>query len=766
MSNYTIENEQINWEILINHLKNDPTDIDFRHFKAIVSNHWHQESTQDRLQADFLGIYLNLEQFNPRSQAFFLSFIFDYNIRSVIEKAMPRTFERLLKQDTTSDHHFLILRYFLAFQFQFLSPKPELTQLQNLLDTQPSSEAQAFVLTQINAQFGTNIYANPVLQQQGLELLQTYLRSSSPLLRYVTAFELLKSQRFQASEAIIDVVLEVFGQPSSMMQSFFNLYHTFKTLPKVSLTNQAYNDSSDVSEPPTPEVFFLTRHIQAFQLTGKTQYTYILPKLLQQLKPENQVDFIVEAIIQMGFGPISIRTQKRFTSLQEHILTVFATQPWLWQQENIREMLEAIEVPANEMELNILLSQQTEPGALPDFSKLYEVDWQNTSHAYGSATDVPQLLMKICVANVEVRKSAWWHLYGNLFHQGTRYPATVLAIPFFIELLDYEGVPDKHKILQYLTHCLLGYPEAYIHQPPNYEVDFFSTTYDEEGVQAGLYEAISKGISRYTKFLNEGNDEEKQAAIFLLAWFYPLKDKALPALKYFIEEEENPLIQANMLLAISYLTSQDDPKDWMSFFNQWLQAAEEDWLKLAAAIAIYRLGIQSQQAEVLPILLNFLSASLLKNEAIEEEDEGEDEEELIQPEDLEEFADGEYQEEAWLSFPWIDEAGNPETFIAGFFENLPTEQNQLVSQALLQKMKTGSLFESIELLRILLRLNFTTPASGKTQNFTQLDEYQRSVLQALTEIEQLWQVGNNSLIIKSYGLPTGLEDLKKFLANQ
>ncbi|OJJ19247.1 hypothetical protein BKI52_20765 [marine bacterium AO1-C] len=765
MRNYTIENTEINWELLINNLRNAPTDIDFNHFKAIVSNYWHEK---DQLRDDFLEIYKSLDQFNSLSQSFFLSLIFDFNIRGVIEDTMPQVFNKLLKQAAPSDHLFLVLRYFLAFQFQFFDSNPQINYLRELLERQQSPEKQAFVITQFNEKFGNNIYANQTIKQECLKLTATYLDSSSSLLRYIVAFELMRLQNFETPEKVINVVLEVFVQPTPVTELFFNLYYTYKKLPKISLTNNAYTAPTNTSEPPTPEMFFLTRHIQAFQLTGKSQHTYIIPKLIEQLNPQNHASFIVEAIIQMGLGPISIREQRQFTALQEHILTVFATQSWLWENETIRNILEASEIPANETELNILLGQQEEKGTLPDFSKLYEVAWQNTTHAYGAATDVPQLLMKICVSDSEIRKSAWWHLYGNLFHQGTRYPATVEAIPFFIELLDYEGVPAKEKILQYLTHCLLGYPEYYIHQPPNYETDFFNTTYDEDGVMRGLYEAIAQGISRYTRFLAEGNDEEKQASIFLLAWFYPLKDKILPALKYFIEEEENPIIQANMLLAISYLTTNDTDNKWASFFEHWLQEAQEDWLKLAAAIALYRLKIQSLQIKVLPVLLNFLSASLLKSEALEENDEDDiDEDELIQAEDLEEFTDGEeYKEESWLSFPWIDESGNPETFIAGFFENLPTEQNQLVSNALLQKIKTGHAFESIELLRILFRLNFTTPPANESIQREQLNEDQVAILRNLTTIEQIWQVGNNGLIIKSYGFPMSLDGLKKFLIIQ
>lgn len=773
MSTYIIEDAQINWETLINNLRNNPTALDYEHFTAIVRTYWKQKEHKEQLQSDCIEIYKSLEQFKPQSQAFFLSLIFDFNIRRWIEDIMPTIFEKLLTQEKSSDHRFLIFRYFLAFEFQYLSSTPDISKLVTILGKQTSIQETIFILIQINPHFSNNIYAEEKIKQEAIELLQSYVQHSSLTVRYFAAYELLKAQNFEVSEDIIEIVLEVFVHPETVIQLFFDIFYTFKQLPKRSLTNNTVNQPTNTNQPPTPEEFYLTKHIQAFQLTGKKQYTYIIPQLLKKLKPGAQASFLVETIIQMGFGPISIRQQNYFTPLQEHILTLFATQAWLWQDEAIRNMLEAIEIPSGEMELSLLLNQQEAKGILPDFSKLYEVDWKNTEHAYGSATDVPQLFIRICAEDAEVRKAAWWHLYGNLFHQGTRYPATVLAIPFFIELLEYEGVPEKQKILLYLTNCLLGYPEYYIHQIPDYEGDFFNPEYDPDQVMKGLYEAVAKGIPTYLQFMQQGNNEEKQAAIFLLAWFYPLQQKIVPALKYFIEEEEESIIQSNILLAISYLTTHDSSNDWVAFFEQWFQQSKDDqvgddWLKLASAVALYRLGVHQQRPEVLQTLLDFMAVAMLKNETITEEDEEHKEEnedtEAIETDDHDDYEEDNTVEEAWLSFPWIDEAGNPETFIAGFFENLPPDQNQLVSQALMIKIKNGSLFETVELTRILLRLNFDPHSPNQEPlELNQLNETQISLLKELLEINQLWRVGNNTMMIRSYGLPTSQKELQEFL---
>lgn len=59
---------------------------------------------------------------------------------------------------------------------------------------------------------------------------------------------------------------------------------------------------------------------------------------------------------------------------------------------------------------------------------LSSVDWASLRHAYGSAADVPDRLRALAAAGG--REQALGALYGNVFHQGSRYEATAPAVPF------------------------------------------------------------------------------------------------------------------------------------------------------------------------------------------------------------------------------------------------------------------------------------------------------------------------------------------------
>src|SRR5688572_7894632 len=71
------------------------------------------------------------------------------------------------------------------------------------------------------------------------------------------------------------------------------------------------------------------------------------------------------------------------------------------------------------------------------------IDWASLNHAYGSAEDVPGLLRQLTSDDDEKRQEAIYELFGNIWHQGTVYPATAVAVPFLYELLNAPGIAGK-----------------------------------------------------------------------------------------------------------------------------------------------------------------------------------------------------------------------------------------------------------------------------------------------------------------------------------
>src|SRR5262249_52486436 len=75
--------------------------------------------------------------------------------------------------------------------------------------------------------------------------------------------------------------------------------------------------------------------------------------------------------------------------------------------------------------------------------------------AYGQASDVPGLLRSLLSHEQKVREDAIYELFGNMWHQGTVYPASAAAAPFLYELLKAPEVYDKANIAHLLA-CIAG----------------------------------------------------------------------------------------------------------------------------------------------------------------------------------------------------------------------------------------------------------------------------------------------------------------------
>src|SRR5579863_10499965 len=96
---------------------------------------------------------------------------------------------------------------------------------------------------------------------------------------------------------------------------------------------------------------------------------------------------------------------------------------------------------------------------------LKTVHWNELSHAYGEANDVPKLLLALISGKKKVRQRAIGTLFTTIYHQGTVYQASAYAAPFLIELLTYEQVQGKEDLLFLLAHLARG--DGYHHQHLN-----------------------------------------------------------------------------------------------------------------------------------------------------------------------------------------------------------------------------------------------------------------------------------------------------------
>ncbi|WP_275294060.1 hypothetical protein [Amycolatopsis sp. La24] len=81
------------------------------------------------------------------------------------------------------------------------------------------------------------------------------------------------------------------------------------------------------------------------------------------------------------------------------------------------------------------------------FSGLDEIDWAGMKHAYGPATDVPDLLRGLVSPDPVVRERALDGMEGAVHHQLDVYDCTVAALPFLLEAAATPGLPGRAGVL-------------------------------------------------------------------------------------------------------------------------------------------------------------------------------------------------------------------------------------------------------------------------------------------------------------------------------
>lgn len=221
------------------------------------------------------------------------------------------------------------------------------------------------------------------------------------------------------------------------------------------------------------------------------------------------------------------------------------------------------------------------------------IDWGNLRHAYGSAGDVPELLMLLLSEDEIIREDVYEELYGNICHQGTIYEASAYAVPFLLRLLDYPGTPDKGSILHLLTSLAEG--SSYLtahhwdegssewHEMLAKEGEDFDTELSEElSWVAAVQRAVGVGIDSYLRLLEDATLRED--ALNLLAVLQSHSSVIVPHLLALLPTTSDTRFRAQIVQTLGI--QMDHSEGTQQFFNELLQQNESENITYLAAIAL------------------------------------------------------------------------------------------------------------------------------------------------------------------------------------
>lgn len=363
--------------------------------------------------------------------------------------------------------------------------------------------------------------------------------------------------------------------------------------------------------------------------------------------------------------------------------------------------------------------------------KLDQIDWSSLAHAYGSAEDVPDLLRNIASLDQDVHRSSWSSLYSSILFEGGVCEAATRAVPFLLELLERESVPERQKILIYLVDLANAtcYLEAF--EEEDLDEEFYGEKFKLNKEKDWAKEtrlAVQKGMPVYRKLLTHPDEEIRSAAAYTLGNIRVQTEEVLEELRGLLDTEQDELVIASVLFSLSDL--KDNHPTTIAYLNELIQK-RCSLTGIVSAMVLLRSG--SRNLKAIELLVD-----TLKNA----------DEVLI---DL-------YSQlppnKLWLIRDIFKCFGNlPLMWIQPFIPDVIK---------VFQRSKVGY----VSLVSILLQIVFKE--RQKHLILQDLSQEQIFVLEAIAEFDLLWQDGGLSIkneLETIYGLPyfDQQEELKKYL---
>ena len=387
---------------------------------------------------------------------------------------------------------------------------------------------------------------------------------------------------------------------------------------------------------------------------------------------------------------------------------------------------------------------------------LEAVDWAGLRHAYGPAGDVPGLLRALVSGSPAERKHAVHGLYGNIFHQGSRYEATAYAVPFLARLALDPRALQRDAIVYLLVALAIGYDEAYLPAGVDIagwragvgrmrsadparrlrELDAWAgagrdeadrlvrgmhRAVDDPAValrsaldELAAYDAVRAEVPRLRGLLCVGDPRVRAAAAYLTGWFPEEAPGSVSALRVLLAAEARPGVAANAVVSAGLLGD----TGLIPRLRKGL-SGPEPLLRWADAIALARLG------DAGPDVTGVLAAA-----CVDPPQPG--------PEPTVRFLGGDLRGYAAQALALLDDRLPPSAL-----------------DAVLDGLARASGVAAFPVAAAALRLAFPRGAPHPLPPYSQLAEPQQRVVRTLAGLgSDTWRWGNFMLILRAWNLPS------------
>lgn len=385
---------------------------------------------------------------------------------------------------------------------------------------------------------------------------------------------------------------------------------------------------------------------------------------------------------------------------------------------------------------------------------LDDVDWAELEHAYGTAEDVPDLLRALASESADERDGALHQLYGNIFHQGSRYEASAHAVPFLAALAADPRVRERAGIVYLLGAIAIGYDES--HLPGGVDIAEWRAgvermrtadpdeelrrmrewvaeardegerrvretrlaLYDPEeslrhvDAELGAYDAVRAAVPTLRGLLDDSDPDVRAAAAYTLGWFPEEAAGTLPALRPLLAPGADADVAANAAVSAGLLGGHDLVPRLRA-----LLTGENALLRCAAVLALARLGGTG------PDVLDVLETA------------------AVQP--------PEGSEPGLLHLE-----GNLRGYVTMTLAAAGEKTRPRILGAMLEGLALSSGPEAFPTVEAVLQHAFGQPGRAPLPPYEELTEPQRRTVRTLAEMgDDTWRWGNFTMMLRAWGLP-------------
>lgn len=233
---------------------------------------------------------------------------------------------------------------------------------------------------------------------------------------------------------------------------------------------------------------------------------------------------------------------------------------------------------------------------------LDRIDWAGLQHAYGPAADTPAALRAIALGGRSQAAQALAKLADTLCHQGTRYTATVAAIPYIVELTQRRGpcvsgllhllrdiaAPTCDQILQQgVTEQQFQHQAAQAEAAQSAADRDHARTYGASPqVDAHCHSQVSEHLPALTARAQDRNPATTAAALALLGEFPAAWETTRPALTAALDSGGTPAVQRSAMAALGRLGQSIEAGPVDPILRPWLSPRHALPLRAEAALAM------------------------------------------------------------------------------------------------------------------------------------------------------------------------------------